>query len=120
MLSVRVIAANGELDLEVEGLRATVRADRPDGINAGDRVVIVLRPEKLTVSDTPVDAASGLNGVTARVEEVVYMGQTAQVFARAADGARLLARTPNTMRIPAPNEEIHLTWRKEHTRIVQP
>ena len=119
VLPARVTSANGDLALDVEGLRTTVHADWTDGINPGDDVMIVLRPEKLQVSEAPVDASSGLNGITARVEEVVYMGQTAQVFARARDGARLLVRTPSTTRIPSPDEEVHLAWRKEHTRLIR-
>ena len=119
VLTARVVAANGDLALDVEGLPATVRAARPEGVSQGDQVVVVVRPEKLQVSDEPADAASGLNQVSARVEEIVYMGQTAQVFARASDGARLLARVPSTMRIPAVDDDVQLVWRAGDTRIVR-
>ncbi len=119
VLTARVVSANGDLALDVEGLRTTVRAVRPEGISQGDEVTVVLRPEKVQVGSASPDVVDGLNAISARVEEIVYMGQTAQVFARADNGARLLARVPSTMRIPAVDDEVQLTWRPADTRIVR-
>jgi putative spermidine/putrescine transport system ATP-binding protein len=118
VLPARVVAANGDLTLDVDGLRANVRASRVDGVQQGDHVVIVLRPEKVQISDAAPDATADLNSASARVEEIVYMGQTAQVFARSTAGARLLARVPSTMRIPAVADEVQLTWRAADTRVL--
>jgi ABC-type Fe3+/spermidine/putrescine transport system ATPase subunit len=85
----------------------------------GERCQAIVRPEKLAVN-----AESHEAGVTGILESSVYLGTATQLTARMPDGASLTALVPNVdedarQRLPAPGQEIRLSWAPEHMHIVK-
>jgi spermidine/putrescine transport system ATP-binding protein len=112
--------------VEANGSGAQLRLDSgvvlpiPDaaGATVGDRCHAVVRPEKLSVGagDGP-----GVDGV---LEASVYLGTATQLLVRLPDGSSLTALVPNVdedarRRLPAPGEQIHLSWHPAHMHIVR-
>ena len=71
-----------------------------------------------------MNAEGDATGVTGVLESSVYLGTATQLTARMPDGASLTALVPNVdedarKRLPAPGEEIRLSWAPEHMHIVK-
>nr|WP_325252775.1 ABC transporter ATP-binding protein [Amylibacter sp.] len=65
-----------------------------DGITAGDKVHLSVRPERLILSETAQNGAS-LQGI---VRDNVYVGTDIQTLVDLADGPRMMVRTSNSDR----------------------
>ena len=119
LLSGEVIAGDGNgLAIRLDS-GTTVPLSSDPGLEPGSRGQAIVRPEKLVVN-AEGDAA----GVTGVLESSVYLGTATQLSARMPDGASLTALVPNVdeearRRLPAPGEEIRLSWAPEHMHVVR-
>jgi ABC-type Fe3+/spermidine/putrescine transport system ATPase subunit len=97
-----LLAAEGGLPMPARA------ASLPDG-SAG---VILLRPEKLSV--TPGGGASG-EGLAAIVEDIIYVGDINRVTARLANGPALLIKQANKAGAyrPSPGDAVRVSWARE-------
>ena len=98
---------------------AVVPLTESTDLKAGERCQAIVRPEKLAVNAEEHEA-----GVTGILESSVYLGTATQLIARMPDGASLTALVPNVdddarRRLPAPGQEIRLSWAPEHMHIVK-
>ena len=80
--------------IEAPGLPA-IRARVPADVRSGSPVSVVLRPERLHLSQEPAVNGSD-NVVPARVVKAVYNGHEMQYQLRVADGLLWTVRVPNT------------------------
>jgi spermidine/putrescine transport system ATP-binding protein len=87
------------------------------GLPAGQRCQAVVRPEKLAVGgDGP--------GIEGLLESSVYLGTATQLIVRFPDDTALTALVPNVddaarRSLPAPGEQVRLSWQPEHLHIVR-
>ena len=83
----------------------------------GERCHAVVRPEKLVVGgDGP--------GIEGLLESSVYLGTATQLTVRFPDETALTALVPNVdeaarRNLPAPGEQVRLSWQPEHMHIVR-
>ncbi|MGN6584057.1 MAG: ABC transporter ATP-binding protein [Rhizobiaceae bacterium] len=82
----------------VETCGATIEAQAPDDLKAGDSVAVSIRPEDLVATD-------GGEGMRAKVESIEYRGRAYFGMASASDGSELFFRSDRSM---ARGEEIVL------------
>ena len=85
----KVKALSGENAL-VETCGATIEAQAPDGLKAGDKVAVSIRPEDLVAED-------GGAGIKAKVESIEYRGRAYFGMASAQDGTELFFRSDRQM-----------------------
>jgi spermidine/putrescine transport system ATP-binding protein len=117
-----VASVNGrEVDVRLDS-GPTVRA-AADGVGAGDRCHIVVRPEKLHIARVEEPAAAGRPNVEGIVEAAVYLGTATQMVVKLAGDVPLTVLVPNTdeaerQRLPGAGARVRLSWAPEHMHVV--
>jgi spermidine/putrescine transport system ATP-binding protein len=83
------------------------RASAAPGV--GDRVSIMLRPERLTASTT---AAPDGRSVAGTVQELIFQGASTRLEIALADGSKVIAQSTGDAGDPGarPGGEVHLRW----------
>ncbi|WP_069814917.1 ABC transporter ATP-binding protein [Streptomyces sp. TP-A0874] len=108
----------GQLLLRAAGtdLRSTAL---PPGAATGERVLVGVRPEKVTL--TPVAeagaVADGRNRLSGRIADVGFLGATTHYLVETASAGELAAHAQNVEGAPglAPGAEVVVHWSPEHT-----
>ena len=117
-----VAAVNGrQADVRLDS-GPTVRAPG-DGVEAGDRCHIVVRPEKLQIARVEEPAPAGRPGVEGIVESAVYLGTATQMVVKLAGDVPLTVLVPNAdeaerQRLPGAGARVRLSWSPEHMHVV--
>jgi spermidine/putrescine transport system ATP-binding protein len=117
-----VASVNGrEVDVRLDS-GPTVRAVA-DGVGAGDRCHIIVRPEKLQIALVEEPAAAGRPSVEGVVESAVYLGTATQMVAKLAGDVPLTVLVPNAdeaerQRLPGAGARVRLSWAPEHMHVV--
>ena len=119
LLPGEVVSANGNGRALRLDSGTVVPLPQSTTLAPGDRCQAIVRPEKLAVNAEGHDA-----GVTGKLESSIYLGTATQLVARMPDGASLTALVPNVdeearKRLPAPGEDVRLSWAPEHMHIVK-
>jgi spermidine/putrescine transport system ATP-binding protein len=106
-------AAGGDAVLDLGGDSRVVVA--MDGRSIGDEVVVTVRPEKIALSKSRVDADCMVSG---RVAEVVYQGTFTAYAVETPHGERLLCHRLNledASDVATVGDQVWLTWAKRHS-----
>jgi sulfate/thiosulfate transport system ATP-binding protein len=117
-----VAAVNGQqVEVRLDS-GPTVRASA-DGVVAGGRANIVVRPEKLHVSLVEEPADAGRPNVEGVVESAVYLGTATQMVVKLAGDVPLTVLVPNAdeaerQRLPGAGARVRLSWALEHMHVV--
>jgi spermidine/putrescine transport system ATP-binding protein len=117
-----VAAVNGDqADVRLDS-GPTVRAPG-DGVAAGDRCHIVVRPEKLQIARVEESAPTGRPSVEGLVESAVYLGTATQMVVKLAGDVPLTVLVPNSdeaerQRLPGAGARVRLSWSPEHMHVV--
>ena len=117
-----VVAADGtRLDIRLDS-GPTVRAEG-EGVSAGDRCRLVVRPEKLHVAHVEDPAGAERPSVEGVVESAVYLGTATQMVVKLAADVRLTVLVPNAdeaerQRLPGAGARVRLSWAPEHMHVV--
>jgi spermidine/putrescine transport system ATP-binding protein len=117
-----VAAVNGkQVEVRLDS-GPTVRAST-DGVVAGGRANIVVRPEKLHVSLVEEPADAGRPNVEGVVESAVYLGTATQMVVKLAGDVPLTVLVPNAdeaerQRLPGAGARVRLSWALEHMHVV--
>ncbi len=109
--------------VEVEGGAVmTVPSDFVTGRSRGARVKVGVRPEKIHIQVTGEDPDAGWNHLRARVRVSTFTGVGNQYLVDTPLGTELTVYAQNLGAATAPRsgEEVLLTWRPEHTFVVEP
>ena len=97
-----------------------LRAQSPDGASEGSRVILVLRPEHLHLSqDAHVDGYD--NVVAARVEKAAYSGNETHYVLRLAETVSWKARVPHATRDQKRfqvGEAVFVRWKAKEARVL--
>jgi spermidine/putrescine transport system ATP-binding protein len=118
LIGGRLTSASGDtgvLDLG-DGQRVTVPLRTPR--TAGSAVELTVRPEKITLTTGPADAASRVRGT---VREVVYLGTSTSYTVDTGAGAEMTVFQPNdgTASVnPARGETVWLSWATAHSYLL--
>ena len=118
-----VVSANGngaEIRLDAG---VTVRTES-EGVPGGERVHVVVRPEKLELYPAAEAAPTGRASVEGIIESSLYLGTATQVVVKLADGTGMTVLVPNTdeearRRMPAAGADVRLAWAGEHIHMVR-
>ena len=113
LLHGRVAARDGDgatIDLPELGL--SVRGVAEPGIVVGDTAAALLRPEIIEL------VGAGLDGVTARVAEIVYLGELISIRLALPNGQELWCRHMATRGWPQEGSETRACWRAEDVRVL--
>ncbi len=97
---------------------ATLRAAATPGLRPGDRVKLVVRPERLVLLLPGDDAANALDGV---LREVILVGGVTKYYVTLADG-RVLSTTRLTAGPPgaaAPDGRVRVGWSIDSTVVLR-
>jgi len=117
-----VTAVNGQtVDVQLD-TGPTVRASG-DGVAAGDRANIVVRPEKLHVALVEETLDPNRPSVEGIVESAVYLGTATQMIVKLAGDVPLTVLVPNAdeaerQRLPGAGARVHLSWAPENMHLV--
>ncbi len=101
-----------------DGLRLAIR----DGVPAGRRVTMLLRPEQLGSAPVAADPTVGI--VEARLEQSVFFGATRQLVCRLGNGAAITV-TPNAggggdrLRRARPGDLLRLAYRRTEPHLIE-
>ncbi|NWH08616.1 MAG: ABC transporter ATP-binding protein [Alphaproteobacteria bacterium] len=103
----------GERGLVTLSGDCTVDAVCAAGLAPGARVVVSVRPERMSLG-----AREGANTIAARLEEQVYLGDHLRIAARTPGGRLVIAKIPNHDGLPALslNDTVNLSFRPEDAR----
>jgi putative spermidine/putrescine transport system ATP-binding protein len=87
----------------------------PEGsLRAGQEAVAVIRPEDVTVTDSPRQQS-----LTAKIELTSFLGAMVELRTRTSDGTTITARGPRELATSfAVGDNVHLSWRADRTRIL--
>ncbi len=104
-LGGRILSVDGpgRYQVEIDGLGAR-RVAGPDGLSAGTPVLVVVRPEELTL---------GGEGFRATVIDVAFLGAQRTVRLHAENVGDLVAITPGATDAPERGAELHLDFAAE-------
>jgi spermidine/putrescine transport system ATP-binding protein len=97
-----------------------VPAPLPGDCDAGDRVNLSVRPEKIAVDELE----EGMVALEGTIEARVYLGMNTQLTVRLGDGAHLVALEQATYRASAeerwePGTKVKLGWHPEHCLVLR-
>ena len=115
-------SANGDATVLLSaGTTVSVPTDRipPD---AGTRVKVGVRPEKITIEPEERFAAGGVNSITGVLRMSTYIGVSHQYKVEGPGGTTLTVYIQNlgAEAAPRPGERVVLSWKPEHTFAVVP
>jgi len=117
-------AADGRVVAETEdGLRLDI--DEPAATpDAGAPITVAVRPEGLRLAAAGPSPNGAANAAAVRVEQVVYRGALTHLYLRRPGGQEIIAVRPTTEahiagRMPAPEDEIVVSWAAGANRIVR-
>ncbi len=103
-----------------------VRLDVDDmGAVQGDKVVVTVRPEAVSVSPLAADSTeSPGNSTTARVEQVVYRGFMLHYYLRLDNGEPMIAYRQTqtegfTNAVSAAGDRVRLSWTSDSNHVIQ-
>lgn len=103
-----------------------VRLDVEDmGAVQGDKVVVTVRPEAISVSPLAVDTGENTgNSTTARVEQVVYRGFMLHYYLRLDNGEPMIAYRQTqtegfTNAVSAAGDRVRLSWTSDSNHVIQ-
>lgn len=98
----------------------SIRIPRDAPANAGERVRVGVRPEKLHVYAGRDDVPGDHNSINATLRNAVFVGVSYQYFFDASGGRQISAFDRNSGRgaIAAPGDRVCLAWRPEHTFVI--
>ncbi|MGH2979395.1 MAG: ABC transporter ATP-binding protein [Solirubrobacterales bacterium] len=119
-----VASVNGsQVDVRLDS-GPTVRAPG-NGVMAGDRCHIVVRPEKLHATPVEEPAPAGRPSVEGFVDSAVYLGTATQMVVKLAGDVPLTVLVPNAdeaerQRLPGAGARVRLWWAPEHMHVVSP
>jgi spermidine/putrescine transport system ATP-binding protein len=110
-----------EVDVRLDS-GPTVRA-AADGVGAGDRCHIVVRPEKLQIALVEEPGAGDRPSVEGVVESAVYLGTATQMVVKLPADVPLTVLVPNAdeaerQRLPGAGARVRLSWAPEHMHVV--
>ena len=90
----RVIDADaGSLKIETDGGQVLQASAGRNGLGAGDRVEIFVRPETVDVGNRAPEAVNRFSG---KVESLLFNGANSRIMIRTADGSLISAALPQT------------------------
>jgi spermidine/putrescine transport system ATP-binding protein len=97
-----------EADVELAAGPA-IRATGPGDVGPGDRVSVMLRPERLHLTQHTGDDGRSLPGT---VTDVIFQGASARLGLMLADGTELVTHVGTDASLPflRPGDAIHVTW----------
>jgi spermidine/putrescine ABC transporter ATP-binding subunit len=87
---------------------------KPAGTRVSQRVLVVVRPEDVEVSATPLDGCNSLRG---RVERVSYLGSAMHVTLRVGDRSFTALSSRHAL-IPAAGDDVYVTWNPEDCSLI--
>ncbi|MFL5828269.1 MAG: ABC transporter ATP-binding protein [Thermoleophilaceae bacterium] len=95
-----------------------------DGLQSGERVHAVVRPEKLQLDPADNPSAGNRPNVEGLLESSLYLGTATQVVVRLPDGVAMTVLVPNTdeearRRLPGAGAQVRLSWASEHMHVVR-
>ena len=95
-----------------------VRTPRAPGLRAGLTVSVVVRPDRMEVTDGA--APDGWNALAGRVVKVSYLGTHLQIVVRTPDGAEITAHRRSSAvadgaRLPEVGALVRVTWPAVHS-----
>ena len=99
---------------------ATVEAGwASPGLAAGDRAIVVVRPEEVALAVGSPEGGERVNEIRATVREILNMGAQAKVVAHTPGGAELTARGPRAALDAAihPGVEVSMSFRPSAARV---
>jgi spermidine/putrescine transport system ATP-binding protein len=116
--------------VDAEGANSTVKLVSGDAISVptrrvdgqGIRVKVGVRPEKIRLESGSAEVPPGWNSVTGTLRMASFVGVSHQ-FTIDGPGDRPLtvyAQNLGAGAIPAPGQPVRMSWRPEHTFVVQP
>jgi spermidine/putrescine transport system ATP-binding protein len=117
-----VAAVNGpDVDVRLDS-GPTVRT-AADGVGAGDRCHVVVRPEKLHIALVEAPPPEDRPSVEGVVESAVYLGTATQMVVTLAGDVPLTVLVPNTdeaerQRLPGAGARVRLSWAPQNMHVV--
>jgi ABC-type Fe3+/spermidine/putrescine transport system ATPase subunit len=121
--NVESVAADGTLHARSDDGLALVLSVAGDIFTPQDQVIIVVRPERISLLDTkPVTKENLFEG---RIEAVVYHGNAAKVVVRATNDRRILALEASLSEVGEQNhrqsgDPVWIAWSSADARVVRP
>lgn len=88
------------------GIKLTVQQNPTNPMTSG-WVMTSVRPEKIQLSLTPVDANNCFEG---RLQDVMYLGTHIHCLVQLQSGDRITVRQPTTSHLPTANTPIYVHW----------
>jgi spermidine/putrescine transport system ATP-binding protein len=90
--------------------------------DAGTRVKVGVRPEKITISNEGTSVPEGLNSISGVLRMSTYIGVSHQYKVEGPGGTMLTVYIQNlgAEEAPRPGERVTLSWKPEHTFAVVP
>ena len=118
ILEATVTGIEGEVVLLHGGAGVTLRAPAAPGLGPGDRVKLVVRPERLALLGPAEDAPNVLDGA---LREVILVGGVTKYYVTLADGravsaTRLTAGPPGSI---SADGKVRVGWTVESTVLLQ-
>jgi spermidine/putrescine transport system ATP-binding protein len=95
-----------------------------NGLGAGERCHVVVRPEKLLIEHAGEAGADGLPSVEGVVDSSVYLGTSTQIVVRLPGDVSMTVLVPNASeaersRLPGGGAPVRLSWAPEHMQVVR-
>lgn len=124
LIEARITDASGdELRLKTEGDGGTLRLPAArcsaQGARAGDRVLIGVRPEKISLShaDDPAAVPAGRNRLAGTIRDAGYLGVSTQylIDTPVSSGITVYAQNMERDTRLSPGAEVVLHWQPAHT-----
>ncbi|MGE3371475.1 MAG: TOBE domain-containing protein [Rhizobiaceae bacterium] len=114
----RVLGVDGGfLTVELDG-GALIRSRHGEGLEAGDQVVVVVRQEHLQLGSGD---ESGLNRVSGKAHQSVFLGGLSSVDVMIAGEQRLTAKSLKFAQpVPENGAATHLVWDSTNTLVYAP
>ncbi len=91
-----------------------------DGISAGQRATLMVRPERLQITST--EPAAGGTHVAGTVSDLTFQGPVVRLVVTAADGAQVLAHVGPDSDLPLlrPGDNVWATWPSDAALVLPP
>ncbi len=116
-------SAGSEVECEADGLAALAAPAAPGGHGEGERIVLALRPEAISVRRDAGARAPERNGAALRVTEVAFTGATLKVTGESPGGFTLdveLGRAAlDGQAPPRPGDRIVAEWRASDLAVLR-